>query len=218
MEMTREQFVAKLVSQGIDESLAESMYKSAVKGAPKKRKGNPAAGESRPKKYVGRFEFTEICMTCGSRTTKRMIMEIDPNKPRSTEVPVNICNACIPRYRAMTQDELISLIILKDHPDVGFRMLNNKGQIKLAKSRTPEDLIHARSDVEPAKDKRHLRPQFDHEPVDMRLVRECQLIYNRAIEKMGPGLEGQNILDILTDETGESLTDIRRVVSHIKKH
>ena len=221
MEITKEQFVAKLMAQGIDEAIAESLYKGAMKGAPKKRRGNPAAGADRPKKHIGRFEFTEICLTCGSRTTKRLIMEIDPNKPRSTEVPVNVCNACIPNYMKMTPEELICLIILKDHPDVGFRMLSNKQQIKLAKSgKTPTELLNTRLDLEPAPDTRHLKPQYDEpfQPVDEVLVSRCQGIYDKARKALGPDLGGHSLLDLLADNTEETTDDLRRVLPFIKRH
>ena len=177
MAFTFEELKQKLMDQGIDPEMADSLAKSAIKGTAKKTPARKrASGEPRAKKSVGRFKFTEICQTCGSTTTRTLITEIDPNKPRATEVPVSICNACIPNYRKMTQDQLIGLIILKDHPNLELRLLNNKQQIRMAKLHTPTELMNIRLDVAPAPDKRYLKPEYDAPEVDFVLVNECQLI------------------------------------------
>lgn len=220
MSMSKEDLVKKLVEQGIDQAMAESLAASAMKGATKetKKPRKRFTGEPRAKKYVGRFEFTEICQTCGSTTTRRLIIEIDPSKPRSTEVPVHVCNACIPNYRKMSQDELISLIILKDHPVLEFRLMSNKNQIRLAKAKGPVEILNSRLEVPPAPDNRHLKPEYDEAEADMELVKECQLVYNKAVVDLGPELGGHSMLDLFADNTNGSLAEIRLVIPYIKKH
>ena len=219
MAFTFEELKQKLMDQGIDPEMADSLAKSAIKGTAKKTPARKrASGEPRAKKYVGRFKFTEICQTCGSTTTRTLITEIDPNKPRSTEVPVSICNACIPNYRKMTQDQLIGLIILKDHPNLELRLLNNKQQIRMAKLHTPTELMNIRLDVAPAPDKRYLKPEYDAPEVDFGLVKECQLIYNKAFADLGPELGGHALVDLLADNTNASLSELRAVLPYIKKH
>lgn len=217
--MTKEELMQKLIEQGIDAAMAESLAKSAVKGSTEKKTSNKKRyfGPPRPKKYVGRLEVTDVCATCNTRTKRAIITEIDPNKPRSLEVVVSLCSACIPRYRAMEKEELISLILLKDHPDVGFRMLSNKAQIRIAKTRTPEWVATARLELEPVEDDRYLKPQYDHEPVPEAFVRECQAIYDKKVKELGPGLGGESLLDILAEATGDSLTNVKRVVKHLIK-
>lgn len=158
--MTKEEFVAKLASQGIDGDIAASMYdRSVKKDSEKKGRRVPSEAFSHAKKHIGRLEITEICQTCGGKFTHNIVTQIDPNKPQNTEVAVGVCSGCIPFYRTMSQDQLISLLILKDHPDIGFRMLSNRQQIKIALKREPVDLINARSELEPAQDARYLKPQ-----------------------------------------------------------
>ena len=156
----REKFVAKLVEHGIDADIAASMYDRTVKkDKEKKARKVPPGVTARGKKRVGRLEVTEICHTCGNRFTHNIITTLDPNKPQNTEVPVSVCRCCVAFYRTLSQDQLINLIILKDHQDMGFRTLSNKQQIKIALRSDPYELLNARSEVEPAQDSRYLKPQ-----------------------------------------------------------
>lgn len=157
----RDEFINKLVSHGIDADIAASMYDRASKNDnEKKGKRIPRAAFSREKKRVGRLEITEVCHTCGNRFTHGIITTIDPNKPQNTEVAVSVCRCCVAFYRTLSQDQLINLIILKDHPDISFRMLSNKQQIKIALTSDPYELLNARAEVEPAQDSRYLKPQY----------------------------------------------------------
>lgn len=160
--LPKEEFVARLVSQGIDADIASSIYNRSAKKDKEKKPGRkiPPEAFNRPKKYVGRLEITEVCQTCGGQFTHNIITQIDPNKPQETRVVVSVCSGCIPFYRNMSQDQLIGLILLKDHPDIGYRMLSNKLQIKLALKRSPEEIINSKLELEPAQDDRYLKPQY----------------------------------------------------------
>lgn len=219
--MTREELVKKLIDSGIDVEMAESLAKSAMKGnTAKKPDARRNLGQPRAKKYVGRLEVTDVCATCGTRTKRTLITEIDPKKPRSLEVVVSLCSACIPRYRAMTSEELIGLIILKDHPDIGFRMLSNKAQIRLAKTKTPEWLFTARLELDPAEDDRFIRPQYDKKPelVDEALLKQCQAIYDRAVKELGEDLGGQTLLSLLALKSGAEVENIKLVLPLINRY
>lgn len=220
--MTKEELVKKLIEQGIDAAMAESLANSALKGSKPKKEGasRKNLGQPRGKKHIGRLEVTDVCATCSTRTKRTIITEIDPNKPRSLDVIVNLCSACIPRYRAMTSEQLISLIILKDHPDIGFRMLSNKEQIRLAKTRTPEWLFTARLELEPAEDARYVKPQYDKRPesIDVDLLKRCQAIYDRSVVELGKDLGGQTMLSLLALKAGVDLDSIAAILHLIKKH
>lgn len=157
----RDRFIKNLVGHGIDADIAASMYDRTVKkDNEKKKKRIPPSALGREKKHVGRLEITEICHTCGNKFTHSIITMLDPNKPQNTEVPVSVCRCCVAFYRTLSQDQLINLVILKDHPDIGFRMLSNKQQVKIALTSDPYELLSKRSEVEPAQDNRHLKPQY----------------------------------------------------------
>lgn len=151
--MAEQSFYDKMVAAGIDPVIAKGMAASAEKhaaraakpskaGGAKKRGGYPGAGEDRPKKFNGRHTYTAVCATCGSRTTKTRIAQIDPNKPLPELVPVSTCESCIPFYRTLDQDALISLILIKDNEDITLRMLTHKQQISLARRLSPYDVIN----------------------------------------------------------------------------
>lgn len=139
----------KLMEAGIDELLIDSILKNALK--PKKtgkKKFFPGMTEDKPKKFVGRLLVKEVCLTCGSSMEKYIITQIDPNKDEPGTVhPVNICSGCIVMYRTLDHEALISLTILKDHPDVNVRMLSNKQQLAYARKLTPEAALNLRVDA-----------------------------------------------------------------------
>lgn len=159
--------VETLMSQGIEEALAKSLVaqfeREATRAAKPKAKGKyiPPEAFNRPKKTPGRLEITQICATCGGREVRSICTMLDPRNPQATEVVVGICNGCIPLYRTLDQTALISLILLKSHPDITIRMLSNLQQLKIARTKTPEEVMLLRSDVEPAPDTRYLKPQYD---------------------------------------------------------
>lgn len=138
----------KMVAAGIDPAIAKTMAASAEKHAAKKttttKKGGkffPGMAADKPKKFNGSHTYTAVCATCGSRTTKTRIAQIDPNKPLPSLVPVSTCESCIPFYRTLTQDDLITLILIKDNEDITLRMLSHKQQIDMARRLSPFDVI-----------------------------------------------------------------------------
>jgi hypothetical protein len=155
--------VEALVAQGLDPILAASLVKKAtdLDNKPAKKRFIPADAINKPKKCKGLLTVTQICATCGGKDTHRIFTLLDPRHPQATTVYTSICTGCITMYRTMDHEALISLIVLKDHPDPTMRRLENHQQIKLARKERAEVLLNLRSDVAPAPDNRYLKPEYD---------------------------------------------------------
>lgn len=140
-----EAVVQALIKSGIDENIARSMAKSTIKATrtakPGKKRVNPANFTPARAKIDMPVIVTQTCTTCKTVTTFKRVMKVYSDDVPEQTCTVGICINCIKQFDLMTKDQLVSLIVLQNHPDVELRMLSTSRQIKLAKQKTAQEWL-----------------------------------------------------------------------------
>ncbi len=138
--------VQALIDQGIDPSIAESMAKVMDKAEKKPKK-----------KFYGEYTKRELinvpivvhqtCLTCKTETTFKRVMQVYSDETdREQNVTISLCVNCIRMFELMSKQQLISLLIIQNHPDLELRMFSTATQIKLAGKKSAKDWLTTRID------------------------------------------------------------------------
>jgi hypothetical protein len=150
MEFNAQQFEASLKAQGIVPILIAAMVKQAVKTVeranrpPKeiKKKGKwfPGMAVASDKIEVD-IAVTSTCSSCSHVACTMVRTVIKKNSPLTQKVSVSLCRHCPDFYRGFTHEELVSLVLIKEHHGMKLENMPNRLQIRMAKKMRPEDVI-----------------------------------------------------------------------------
>lgn len=136
-----------LISQGIDASIADAMVKSASKAnKPKGRRGGFTKSSSARQKITAAVVVQQHCVTCGSDTSFKQVMRVYDTEVNDQTCTVGLCINCIKMMDTMSKDELISLIVIQNHPDAELRNLGTRSQLKMAKTQSAQHWLTTRND------------------------------------------------------------------------
>lgn len=135
----------KLMANGISETIAKSLLANLSKSnTAKKKPANKWRGF--PKSYpksLHKVSVTRVCSTCGNKTeyTKEIeCTEKEVNEERF--VHTGLCENCIKMLGDMTKAQLVSLLIIQNHPDISIRTAPSSLQLKLAKTKSAIEWLH----------------------------------------------------------------------------
>jgi hypothetical protein len=133
----------KLLAQGIDQALAESIissFKPKVEKAKKKSGWHPGMESSSTKHEVPVDVYTR-CVLCGDTTHKVMTLKIDKKSEPVHKTCCGMCDKCPAYLDELTKEQLISLVLLseKGSPDLMYAPMKTK--VRLAKRMTPAAVI-----------------------------------------------------------------------------
>ena len=135
-----EDMINKLVAQGIDRSLAESMVAS-LKPKKEKAKKRPSMGFV-SKKVDKNVTVTSICQCCGSRSIYNiMIKATSDDSPDTQKTATSVCSACPDFLRQFTHEELVTIVLLAEKSSPELRNSSIKLRAHIAQKLTPEKVI-----------------------------------------------------------------------------
>lgn len=135
----------KLMANGISETIAKGLLANLSKSAPAKKKPNNK-WRGFPKsdaKSLHKVLITRVCSTCGSET--EYTKEIKCTEKEADEerfVHTGLCENCIKMLEGMTKAQLVSLLIVQNHPDISIRTAPSSLQLKLAKNKSAIEWLH----------------------------------------------------------------------------
>jgi hypothetical protein len=135
-----EDMINKLVAQGIDRSLAESMVASLK---PKKAKvvKRPTNGYV-SKKVDKEITITSICQCCGTKDVSKVtIKATSTDSPDTQKVSTSVCSACPDFVRQFTHEQLVTMILIGEKSAQELRFASVKFRGQLSQKLTPEKVI-----------------------------------------------------------------------------
>lgn len=139
----------KLIAMGIDPIIAAAVAKSQQPKVTKekKRKAYYAGMTSREKVNIPVL-VTQTCNTCKSVTTFKQVITVwSDAADTELKASVGLCVNCIRMMDTdLTKDELISLVVVMNHPDAEIRRQSLRHQIKMAKRKTAQEWLIVRDD------------------------------------------------------------------------
>lgn len=139
-----EELRKKLLAQGLDEAIVDSMLASIK---PKKekaaRKKNPFhAGFSTSRKVEKLVTTYTYCQCCGSVHIQELLVKaVSEDSPDKQRLECSVCNNCPTFLRNFSHEELVSIILLGAKPQMELHQGSVKFRGQLAKSLTPEEVI-----------------------------------------------------------------------------
>lgn len=138
--MNTDQIRENLVAQGLSDTIIDAMMKSMEKAA--KPKSGKKGGFTRvAKNPLREVTITSKCECCGTIERSTLMCSISADSPSIQKVATSLCNNCPTVLRELTPDELIALILIKNHPARSVHFASNITQMYMAKQYTPEQVI-----------------------------------------------------------------------------
>jgi hypothetical protein len=114
---------------------------SRPKAEKKKRGGWHPGMKSKTAKIEAEVEVTARCQCCGDVTHWTVITKIAPNSPRVQKVAISLCWKCPDYIRTLDKEQLVTIILMKEHPDVAIRNNLTPTHIRMSRMYTPEDIV-----------------------------------------------------------------------------
>lgn len=137
-----ENMINVLMAQGISRELAESML---LAFKPKKEKSAKKGNGffTKKEKITKDVEVTVVCECCGAVEVQTKSVEcVNGDSPSTMKLPVSSCPNCIPFFRAMSHETLVSLALAAHNPSVRHSHPRTQSKVKLAKRLTPEEMLN----------------------------------------------------------------------------
>lgn len=138
--------VELLMSQGMTERMAQRILsqldkENKPKGAAKK-KGHYFPGMSKAKKKVTlTVDVLVVCECCGATSTTTRQIEGYEDSPKTMKVATSICSSCPDHFRQFTHEQLVALLVAKEHPGIKMQYKMNRSHENFAKRYTPEEIV-----------------------------------------------------------------------------
>lgn len=139
-----EELRKKLLAQGLDEAIVDSMLASIrPKKAKTARKKNPfAAGFSTSRKVEKLVTTYTYCQCCGSVHIQELLVKaVSEDSPDKQRLECSVCKDCPSFLRQFSHEELVSIILLGAKPQMELHQGSVKFRAQLAKQLTPEATI-----------------------------------------------------------------------------
>ena len=139
-----EELKKKLLAQGLDESIVDSMLASLKqkKEKPAKKKSPFHAGFSTSRKVEKLITTYTYCQCCGSIHTQEILIKaVSEDSPDKQRLECSVCKDCPTFLRAYTHEELVSIVLLGAKSQMELHQGSVKFRAQLAKQLTPEEVI-----------------------------------------------------------------------------
>lgn len=141
-EKIRQSMKADGLGQVIIDSIMRNLERQSRPKAEKKKRGGWHPGmTSKTAKIEAEVEVTAKCQCCGDVTHWTVITKIAPNSPRVQKVAMSLCPQCPDYLRTLDKEQLVTIILMKEHPDVAIRNNLTPTHIRMSHLYTPENIV-----------------------------------------------------------------------------
>ena len=140
------EIVNNLVAQGIPKAIAERIAADAAKAdTPKKKEKKPGRyfpGMSDRKKKVDiTVDVLVVCECCGAAEATTKVIQGNEDSPTSMKVATSICSKCPDYLRQFSHEQLVALVLAKEHPGIKRDYKMNRSHVQFATKHTPEEIV-----------------------------------------------------------------------------
>lgn len=131
-----------LLAQGIDAMLVDSMLKSLQPKKEKTRKAYFASTNPRPSTKEERaITVYTKCMCCGSVQQTVITTKVAKDSPDIQKTVQSVCKDCPDMLRQFTHEELVTMLLIGEKPQLELHHASIKFRASLAKQLTPETVV-----------------------------------------------------------------------------
>lgn len=138
--MNAQEMATKL---GVTVSMAERMLKAMTKPEKKEKKaGRWFPGmPSNSNKVEVEIDVTIICGCCGSQKHEKRTVKQSKGSPLEMKTGTSLCENCPDFMRKFTKEQLISLVLVKEHPVFSREYSTLRAQTKIACKLPPAEVV-----------------------------------------------------------------------------